>query len=483
MRVSDVRRVVAIAVAAGLLLTGCIAAPITVPGHSKSAVPNATSRVINDGGTPFDQLVKNAIADVQAFWRQSYPAVSGGQPYQDLSGGVYSVNGSDLTPATRRNACLAQQPDGAENNAFYCQLDDSVVYDRNTQHLIAQLGQKYGPFIVVAVIAHEWGHAIQQRLGVFGGSQQPPTIATETQADCAAGAFIGAAQRGQAPHFPITQPEVERTLLGYLQVRDPPPVSASQISHGNGFDRLTAMAEGIRSGAEHCFDPAFLQRSFTERPFTSDTDYLQHGNLPFDQVVAEQPTSPDQTTLQLTLNTFWTEAASAIGKDWPDVRAVSAGRPPCASSDKIKLEYCPSQNELFYDTGFAHRAYDSLPSLDIDSRTGQVRLLDNAPADYALGTLFVYGWAMAVRAKLFGRSVDDNAALLAASCYSGAFTASINSADPTSNFQLSPPDMDEATAAVIQLVPQDEAFGARGSTALDRIEAFTHGYFRGLRGC
>lgn len=77
----------------------------------------------------------------------------------------------------------------------------------------------------------------------------------------------------------------------------------------------------------------------------------------------------------------------------------------------------------------------------------------------------------------------DKAALLAASCYSGAFTASINSADPNSNFQLSPSDMDEATEAVIRLVPMEAAFGSRGSTALDRIEAFTHGYFQGLTGC
>jgi predicted metalloprotease len=470
-------------VAASLLLTGCLAVQLPVPGGSRSTAPNADVTVVSDGGTSFDQLIKNAVADVQAFWQQTYPAVSGGQPYRGLSGSIYSVNGNQLTAASRRDACLAREPNGAENNAFYCPLDDSVVYDRNSQHLIAQLGQKYGRFIVVAVIAHEWGHAIQQRLGTFDGSQQPPTIATETQADCAAGAFIGAAQKGQAAHFPVSQPEVERTLLGYLEVRDPPPVSASQISHGNGFDRLTALAEGIREGATHCFSQSFLQRSFTERPFTSDTDYLQHGNLPFQQVVQQQPSSPDQTTLQATLNMFWAQAASSIDKDWRSVQAVPATRPACASSDKIKFAYCPSENQVFYETGFAQQAYNSLPSLQIDSHTGQVHLLDNAPADYALGTLFVYGWAMAVRAQLFGQPVDDRTALIAASCYSGAFTASVNSADPNGGFQLSPPDMDEATEAVIRLVPMDQAFGARGTSALDRIEAFTRGYFQGLSGC
>jgi hypothetical protein len=138
---------------------------------------------------------------------------------------------------------------------------------------------------------------------------------------------------------------------------------------------------------------------------------------------------------------------------------------------------------VYFDDAFARQAYNSLPDKRIQPSTGQVQLVDNAPADYALGTLFVYGWGMAVRAQLFNASTNDKAALLAASCYSGAFTSSINSDNVPTGFQLSPPDMDEATAAVIKLVPLDQAYGARGSTALDRIQAFTTGYFGGLAAC
>jgi hypothetical protein len=88
---------------------------------------------------------------------------------------------------------------------------------------------------------------------------------------------------------------------------------------------------------------------------------------------------------------------------------------------------------------------------------------------------------MAVRSQLFHAAIDDRDALLAASCYSGAFTASVNQG--SQGFQLSPPDMVEASSAVIKLVPAPQAYGARGTTALERIQHFTEGYFGGLPAC
>ena len=43
--------------------------------------------------------------------------------------------------------------------------------------------------------------------------------------------------------------------------------------------------------------------------------------------------------------------------------------------------------------------------------------------------------------------------------------------------------MDEATSAVIKLVPSDQAYGAQETTALQRIQRFTKGYFGGLQSC
>ncbi|MEO7262274.1 MAG: neutral zinc metallopeptidase [Jatrophihabitantaceae bacterium] len=454
---------------------------------SQSGRPNASIRVVNDGRTRFDQDVKNAIADVQDFWRANYSKISGGKPYPELRGGIYSVDGTKIPAAAKRNDCLRQDPSAAQNNAFYCTADDSVVYDRNPDHLVAQLAEKYGTFMITAVVAHEWGHAVQQRLGIFDASsgtasERPATIFTETQADCASGAFISTAQQGKTAHVTVNQQELEETLLGYLQVRDPPPVSLEQISHGNGFDRLSAMADGIANGVEYCFGEEFAQRRFTERPFTSDVDYAQRGNLPYIQIIDPTPDSADQSSLQNELNDFWTTAATSVDKPWKDVGVRRIGDPDCpAAQQGSEFDYCPDGNYVYFTDEFARQAYNSLPDKRVDRSTGRLALIDNAPADYSLGMLFVYGWSMAVREQLFGASIEGQDALLDASCYSGAFTASIN--DGEEGFQLSPPDMDEATSAVIKLVPSPKAYGAHETTALQRIQRFTEGYFGGLSDC
>jgi predicted metalloprotease len=470
----------------GLLLSAC---DPSLPGARSTASPsdtqpNASVRIINDARTDFDQEVKNAIADLQEFWRANYSKVSGGRPYPELRGGVYSVNGKQLPAAVRRNACLRQDPGGAENNAFYCTADDSVVYDRNPDHLVGQLAEKYGAFMITAVIAHEWGHAMQQRLGIFEGSggQRPPTIFTETQADCAAGAFIGAVQAGETEHVTVNQQQLEETLLGYLQVRDPPPVTYEQISHGNGFDRLSAMADGIANGVEYCFGEEFERRRFTERPFTSDIDYQQRGNLPYSDIIDPTPDSAEESSLPNELNSFWSEAAASVDKPWQDVGVRQITDPDCPDArEGSEFEYCPDGKYVYFTDEFARQAYNSLPDKRVSRSTGKLTLIDDAPADYALGTLFVYGWSMAVRDQLFGEPTDGRDAMLDASCYSGAFTASIN--DGEEGFQLSPPDMDEATAAVIKLVPAPQAYGADETTALQRIQRFTEGYFGGLSTC
>jgi predicted metalloprotease len=452
---------------------------------SQSEQRNASVRIVNDGRTEFDQVVKNSIADLQEFWRANYPKASGGRAYPELRGGIYSVDGKKVPAAAKRNACLREDPSGAENNAFYCPADDSVVFDRNPENLVGQLGQKYGKFMITAVVAHEWGHAMQQRLGVFEAGpdgERPPTIFTETQADCAAGAFIRTAQDGQTEHVAVTQEELEEMLLGYLQVRDPPPVTYEQISHGNGFDRLSAMADGIANGVEYCFGREFQQREFTERPFTSDADYQQRGNLPYEQVIDPTPDSPDQSTLQNELNSFWSKAAESVDKSWKDVELRETGSPDCPDvQEASEFDYCPAGDYVYFTDEFARQAYNSLPDKRVDRSTGELTLIDDAPADYALGMLFVYGWSMGVRDQLFARPIDDRDAMLDASCYSGAFTASIN--DGEQGFQLSPPDMDEATSAVIKLVPSDKAYGAHETTALQRIQRFTEGYFGGLPAC
>jgi predicted metalloprotease len=476
-------RAVAVGTSAALLLTGC-ATVVNGQAHAGNA-PNAQLSVHDDSGGPFDTQVKNALSDVMDFWKIEFPKIAGGKSFPPLKGGLWSVDGLKVAETgdagdAKSEACIGHNPNFIVDNGAFCILDDSIAWDRSPTHLFAKLADKYGPLMVALIFAHEMGHAISYRMGVF--NQHPPTIDTESQADCAAGAWAAFALDGHAAHFrDITPQKLDDALEGFLDGRDSTPGTPEDVSHGNGFDRLSALADGIDRGASYCFSKGyFASRTFTERPFASPADYAAGGNTPIAQVL-----KPGNNNLFVNdLNRYWTNEASTIGKTFTKVEIAQADHPPCAPNSEFG--YCPATNTVYYNATFAHEAYFSLPDVSGDASTGNVTLVSNQPADFALGVLFAIGWGMAVRHQLFNRSLDDGAALQAAICYTGAYSKDINLASDPSQTRfilLSPADLDEATSSMLDQVGKPDAFGDRGTTGLDRIQAFVTGYRGGLSVC
>lgn len=476
-------RWIAAAAGASVLLAGCSSVVNGTPRVANA--PNADLAVHGDSGGSFDTAVKNSLSDVNDFWRTQFPKISGGKSLPPLKGGLWSVDGLEVAEtgdagAAKSEACIAHNPAFIVDNGAFCVLDDSIAWDRAPTHLFAKLADKYGPLVVALIFAHEMGHAISYRMGVF--NQNLPTIDTESQADCAAGAWVAYALRGQAAHFrAITPQRLDDALEGFLDGRDSTPGTPADVSHGNGFDRLSALADGIDRGAAYCFSPGYFHsRVFTERPFATQADYAAGGNTAIGQVLR-----PGNNNLFVNdLNRFWTSAGTSINKTFTPVKIAEADHPPCAPTKEFG--YCPSDNTVYYNRSFAHDAYYSLPDVKGDPQTGNVTLVSNQPADFGLGVLFAIGWGMAVRHQLFNRPLDDAAALEAAICYTGAYAKDINlAADPTQNrlILLSPADLDEATSAMLDQVGKPSSFGDRGTTGLDRVQAFVKGYRGGLSVC
>ena len=286
--------------------------------------------VRGDSGDEFDSEVKASLADIITYWKATYPKIANGAALPPLRGGYYSVDGdsvvsSHTVPASARgNKCLERKAAFIVDNAAYCQLDDSIVWDRGANHLLPVLTAQYGPALTALVFAHEFGHAIQHRLHI-DDTAGVSTIDIESQADCAAGAFAATALAGKAPHVPMTAADLDRALDGYFQIRDSTPDTPADATHGNGFDRLNALQLGIEHGASFCFSPSYLHdRRYTERGYVDARDYNNQGNQPLATVLSAKGIAPD-------LNRFW-RAAGSHARTELSQRAARAGRPPSGAA-------------------------------------------------------------------------------------------------------------------------------------------------------
>ncbi|MBP3043191.1 neutral zinc metallopeptidase [Arthrobacter jiangjiafuii] len=125
---------------------------------------------------------------------------------------------------------------------FYCPADEQTYYDTAFfDELVAQYGASGGPLAQEYVVAHEFGHHVQNLTGVLGASAQDPrgadsaAVRTELQADCYAGMWAGA-----AAHIPA--PGSAEPFLAELTATD--VQDALSAASAIGDDRIQSMATG-----------------------------------------------------------------------------------------------------------------------------------------------------------------------------------------------------------------------------------------------
>ncbi len=298
------------------------------PEETESSEPaGATVEIEGDASAEVNQLAIAAIADLRGYWAEEFPALYG-EDYQEVAGGLYAIT----TESESGPACADSYSD-VQGNAFYCRLDDSVAWD--AEELLPDLQEKYGSFVIPVVLAHEWGHAMQQRSGFF--DQNELTVSSELQADCFAGSWAAHAQETGA--FEVTAADLDLALAGILDLRDTPGTNSMDPSaHGSGFDRVSAFQDGFDGGATVCGDFADGTPVVLELPFTSQEDADSGGNAPYESIINGVP---------FDLEDYWSQLYPELtGEEWVPLSGFEpfdpADPPACGDADTsgFSLFYC-----------------------------------------------------------------------------------------------------------------------------------------------
>ncbi|MEO9223085.1 MAG: neutral zinc metallopeptidase, partial [Mycobacteriaceae bacterium] len=406
-------------------------------------------------GDDLDQLATNAVADIQKYWQETYPKLFN-EPFEP----VKKLVSYDSTDRSSRAKICGRSTAGLIN-AFYCPSGDLIAWDRGA--LLPEIADHFTTMGVVNVLAHEYGHTIQQRAKLNNSST--PDIVFEQQADCFGGAFMRWVAEGHAPHFDLnTSNGLNTVLASTVAVRDKTGTDPSKDdAHGSAFDRVSAFQFGFSDGPGRCVEitPAEVNKRLQRLPsqFTNRGDT---GELPI--------TEKTITAVVSSLND------SFQGNNVSKPTVTFDGSGTCTDAKATPpVSYCPGSNILTVDTaGLAARA--KKPPSD-----GNSALPSSISGDFSAFVLLASRYTLSVQ-KGLGAGLTGALVGLRSACYAGGYAAATTSQN--SSLQLSPGDLDEAVSGLLtDGLAASDVNGVEAPSGFTRVQAFRTGVLDGAGAC
>jgi predicted metalloprotease len=189
------------------------------------------------GDAPYDSIVNGVPYDLEDYWTQVYPEVSGGQAWPPVRG-LEPFDPGD--PPT----CGGESAEGYL--LFYCVPDDYVGWDNVVA--MPEIYRQGGDYAVATMLATQYGLAALHRLG-----DQSEEKTSTLRGDCLAGAYTASVilyNRPETSTYHISPGDLDEGIKALLVFRGEGDVERQ----GAGFARVRAFREGVINGAQPCLD-------------------------------------------------------------------------------------------------------------------------------------------------------------------------------------------------------------------------------------
>ncbi|MCA4756474.1 neutral zinc metallopeptidase [Mycolicibacterium fortuitum] len=419
------------------------------PSGLRPDAEKPSRKVSKTDGGKIDNLAASAVSDLEEYWSAAYSEAFDGefQPVRALiSWDAESFDGRFCGMETY----------GLVNAAF-CKPDRTIGWDRGV--LMPGLRRQNGDMGAVMVLAHEYGHAIQQQAGLV--DRKTSTLVAEQQADCLAGTYMRWVAQGDSPRFSLSTADgLNKLLAAVIAFRDPLLTEAEARvgidEHGSAFERISAFQFGFTDGPAACaaIDAKEINQRRGDLPVllpedqSGDLDITEHWVRSMVDAldILFKPASPPQLS-------FRAEAAA----DCPGARPS----PPAS--------YCPDTNTIVVD--LAEMQALATPSDEVD-------VGDLAGGDNTAFSVLISRYALALQ-HARGLVLDNAEAALRTACLTGVATAKMIKPVTLPNgdtILLTAGDIDEAVSGILTNgLAASDVNGESVPSGFARIDAFRVG--------
>lgn len=209
-----------------------------------------------------DCRIEGTAISLDAVWSQILP---------DETGISYSEPGVQIGDGTVNTGC--GRASTAQTGPFYCPGDSTVYIGDDFFAQLKSMGGSDGPFAQMYVVAHEFGHHIQNLQDTIGLSnyddpgEDSNAVKMELQADCYAGVWAHHADNGEnAMIDPLSDEQIAQAIRSAQAIGDDAiqqssggSVNPDAWTHGSSEQRQQWFTTGYSEGTVNSCHQEFAQ--------------------------------------------------------------------------------------------------------------------------------------------------------------------------------------------------------------------------------